>query len=133
MILFMSPHRTIIFLGFYVRVCASDCVQWMKTVRIKPGALTLCSLLCATQRKTLRLFYCGGYAVCRTNMAKSSHQLHNGQATWLRSKQHHRQREDVCMRSLYVYVCSYMQFIYNLRWTSVFGSLRACVCVPRGL
>lgn len=40
----------------------------------------------------------------RINMAKSSYQLHNGQATWLRSKQHHPQWEDVYMHIYCMYV-----------------------------
>lgn len=51
----------------------------------------------------------------RINMAKSSYQLHNGQATWLRSEQHHQQRKDVCMciysRCVCVCVFSQLQFI----------------------
>lgn len=75
----------------------------------------------------------------RINMAKSSYQLHNGQATWLRSKQHHPQWEDVCMHIHCMCVCSYLQFIYNLCGVYVCTLLYVCfwkcvhVCVPREL
>lgn len=68
----------------------------------------------------------------RINMAKSFYQLHNGQVTWLRSKQHHLRQEDVCRCIYSTCACSYLQFIYNL-------SARVCVwrgvhvCVPSEL
>lgn len=53
----------------------------------------------------------------RINMAKSSYQLHNGQATWLRSEQHHLQRKDVCMciYSRCVCVCSPSCNLFRIR------------------
>lgn len=70
----------------------------------------------------------------RINMTKSFYQLHNGQATWLRSKQHHLQWGDVCRCIYSTCACAYLQFIYNLRacmythfHKCVFGSVSMCV------
>lgn len=64
----------------------------------------------------------------RINMAKSSYQLHNGQATWLRSEQHHLQRKDVCMciYSRCVCVCVLPAAIY-LESERVSGCTLLCV------
>lgn len=99
-----------------------DC-EWDRGIKLR--AHTVCILLCGSE-KTLRLFMEGEeMMLSRINMAKSSYQLHNGQATQLRSKQHHLQCGCMfifCMRL-------YLQFIYHL-W----GSMCVCVCLgPRVL
>lgn len=63
----------------------------------------------------------------RINMAKSSYQLHNGQATWLRSKQQHPQREDVCMHIYCMCVCAPTCFLFIIcAGACVYTSV--CVC-----
>lgn len=66
-------------LGLCVCVCVSICVQ-RKKVGDKGESLLLCILLCDLE-KTLRLFITEELMLPRINMAKSSYQLHNGQAS----------------------------------------------------
>lgn len=83
---------------------------------IKPRALIVYILWCDSE-KTFRLFMAEEMMLSRINMAKSSYQLHNGQATWLRSEQHHLQRKDVCMciYSRCVCVCSPSCNLFRIR------------------
>lgn len=48
----------------------------------------------------------------KINMAKSYYQLHNGQATWLRSKQHHPPTTGGCVYAYILYVCVLRPAIY---------------------
>lgn len=75
-------------LGLHLCVCVGMCVfDYLCAVEKKQGggalklrALLLCILLCDLE-KTLRLFIAEELMLPRINMAKSSYQLHNGQAT----------------------------------------------------
>lgn len=117
----VSPHAIISF-GLMC-MCERWCVS-----RIKPGdkaesscvRISLCDSV-----KTFRLFI-AEMMPSRINMPKSSYQLHNGQATWLRSKQQHPRRGDVYAYIDYVCACSYLQCIYNLRRSMC---VHFCVCV----
>lgn len=60
----------------------------------------------------------------RTNMAKSSYQLHNGQATWLRSKQHHYNGR----RMRGVHVCIYCMCVHAHTCNLFIIDAGACVC-----
>lgn len=65
----------------------------------------------------------------RINMAKSSYQLHNGQATRLRSKQHHPQWKHMCV---YAPTCNLFKICAG---ACVYPSICVFleVCVPREL
>lgn len=100
------------------------CSGWDRGIKLR--ALVRCILLCDSE-KTLRLFMVEEMMLSRINMAKSSYQLHNGQATWLRSKQHHPQWGG-CVYAYILYVCGrcYLQFIYNLCGCMC---VHCCMCV----
>lgn len=110
-----------------VCVCVSICAQWIKAGGIKQRALILCILLCDSE-KTLRLFMAEEMMPSRINMAKSSYQLHNGQATSLRSKQHHPQKVGFCVRT--PPPPPSLRFIYTLcGCVCVHFSIYLCVCL----
>lgn len=92
-------------MGVYVRVYARVCACSGCNRGIKPRALIVYILWCDSE-KTFRLFMAEEMMLSRINMAKSSYQLYNGQATWLRSKQHNLQWVDVCM-------CIYSMCVYS--------------------
>lgn len=69
------------FLGVYACVWVFVCSGWDQ--RIKLRALILYIWFCDSE-KTLGLFMTVEMMLSGTNMAKSSYQLHNGQATWPR-------------------------------------------------
>lgn len=108
-------------------------MQWMRPGD-KAESFILCILLCDSE-KTLRLFMVEQMMLSRINMAKSSYQLDNGHATWLRSKQHHSQWEDVCMHiycmCVYAPTCNlFMICAGACVYMCVFGSV--CMCVYPG-
>lgn len=73
-------------------LCASICAQWIKAGwgagGIKLRALILLCIVVRLGENTLGLFTAEEMMPPRINMAKSSHQLHNGHAASLGSEQH---------------------------------------------
>ena len=139
----MSVHTQSFSRGFMcVCVCLNVCVQWMRPGDKAKSCYTLYIAVRLRKKKKEKknhsgYLWQGETMLSKINMeAKSYYQLHNGQATWLRSKQHHppTQQEDVCMHIYCMCVCvcvcacvrSDLPFIYNLCGCT---RVHSCMCV----
>lgn len=113
------------------------CVQvYLQRRRLEDKAESSFSLYIVVRlrKNKIMVFIAEEMVLSRINMTKSFYQLHNGQATWHRSKQHHPRWADVCRCIYSTCVCSYLQFIYNLSkcmhahsHMCVSGSVSMCV------
>ena len=110
----MSVHTQSFSRGFMcVCVCLNVCVQWMRPGDKAKSCYTLYIAVRLRKKKKEKkkhsgYLWQGETMLSKINMeAKSYYQLHNGQVTWLRSKQHHppTQQEDVCMHIYCMCVC----------------------------